>query len=134
MDVLEPESVEGSDRRLRELEEANRELRRANEQLARERIGTADTAAARLLKNVQEETERVRAEAEEAVRLAEERMRDAEARMREAQRHADLEEFRWRHLESVMFELYGSLSWRLTAPLRGAKRMLLRLIGRGSSR
>jgi SAM-dependent methyltransferase len=103
-------------RHVRNLEQAYQDLRRTNARLARERIGTADTAAAKLLKRLDEDMERARAEAAEAVREAEERTQQAEQR-------ADLEEVRARHLETVMFDLYRSISWRITAPLRAAKRL-----------
>ena len=106
-------------RHVRNLERAYEDLRMTNARLARERIGTADTAAAKLLRQVDEDMERVRAEAAEAVGAAEEHARQAEHR-------AVLAEARSNHLDHVMFSLYDSFSWRITAPLRAAKRRLTR--------
>jgi SAM-dependent methyltransferase len=109
-------------RHLRNLERSNRELRQANARLARARVGTSSSAAASLLRTVEVELEQHRAE----VREAREAAQRAEERARQAEEQAKYDAFLRDLAERVREDIYASLSWRMTAPLRTAKRLVLR--------
>jgi uncharacterized coiled-coil protein SlyX len=95
-----------ANRYLRQLERANRELRRANTRLGRERLGTADAAAARHVHDLERRIERL-----------EQRAAEAEAALHER-------ETRLAEIERVMDAVWNSVSWRITRPLRTAKERL----------
>ena len=96
--------------RLSALERANEELRRENARLAREKLGTADAAAASLLGRLQ----RTQSELKEAQRQLRRFERHVEAeRAREewiAELHAQIE-----HLRGVVASMESTRTWRLGA-------------------
>ena len=98
------------DERLSALERANKELRRENARLAREKLGTADAAAAALLGRLQ----RARSELKEAQRRLKRFEQHVEAeRAREewiADLHAQIE-----HLRGVIASMESTRVWQLGA-------------------
>ena len=110
-------------RAVRSLQRANRELWYANARLAREKMGTYDTAAVAALLKV----EQARADA----RRAEQRAHQAELRLDGAERQAQQEGQRAEELWVMVQELRAELTAELRRPGARARRLLRAVLGGG---